>query len=190
MNLKLLKEASYLIKSSYHKYNYRSGRPIWEKNPDWESDAITSRDWYDKVGKQNYYAPDKDESDKNRMSQEDFYAFLNRHGIDQFVEGGEWGSTKRKQQKALVDLIRDSQPEGMGPEAYKYWIDAPNNLILKDYILNPEHSPRPLVISENAPLDKLRELILSGVDEANEAAGYKTEDIKKAVEKLEKEFGR
>ena len=94
-------------------------RPKWKTDPNWKDDKAAVEEWYDDAGWRNNYAS----NDSSRMQPEEFYALLNKYGIDyDDADDDEISMLRRKHIKQILDLLKKKQKSGVGPEAYKYWM--------------------------------------------------------------------
>lgn len=146
-------------------------KPIWETDPTWEDDRDRVNDWYNGDGLWNAYAPEFDDNDRhrlNRMDSEKYYGLLNKHKLGYVDDLDNYANAKedRKIIKKVLELIKKKQAGGIGPEAYKYWLNRiPQDGVdeLYNYLYDPDWiwdvHDRPVILKDDSLKEDLKKII-------------------------------
>ena len=157
-------------------------RPKWKTDPNWKEDKDTFEDWYNKVGWMNHDKPVRGYPEElpNRMPAEEFYSLLNKYKTDYDPAEDDISALRRKHIKQILALLKKKQRFGVGPEAYKYWMNREPFKALDDidYIMDGyEHDdlgnmPIPVIFGEDAPYADLLKLRQRQGEAEDRALGY------------------
>lgn len=146
-------------------------KPIWETDPTWKDDPDRVRDWYNgREGLYNQYVSSDPDDDKkyNRMDPEMFYSLLNKYKIDygKDIDKHDFLVEDRKSIKKVLDLLKKKQKGGIGPEAYKFWMNRDPGLAYDDiYNYLYDHDwpfdlhDRPTILKDDSLQDELKKII-------------------------------